>query len=109
MSHSLPLVSVINTTYRNEIYLPRAIESVLNQSYSNIELIVVDDNAPDSQARTNTEAVMTRYPQAVYLKHPENRNGAAARNRSQSCTDSPTGKTLCSCKCLTRKPGDHIT
>lgn len=80
MSHSLPLVSVIITTYRNEIYLPRAIESVLNQSYSNIELIVVDDNAPDSQARTNTEAVMTRYPQAVYLKHPENRNGAAARN-----------------------------
>ena len=60
MSHSLPLVSVIITTYRNEIYLPRAIESVLNQSYSNIELIVVDDNAPDSQARTNTEAVMTR-------------------------------------------------
>ena len=80
MSQSLPLVSVIITTYHNETYLPRAIESVLHQSYANIELIVVDDNPPDSQARVNTEAVMERYPQAIYLRHPENRNGAAARN-----------------------------
>lgn len=75
-----PLVSVIITTYHNETYLPRAIESVLHQSYGNIELIVVDDNPPDSDARAKTEAAMARYPQAVYLRHPENRNGAAARN-----------------------------
>ena len=80
MSQFFPLVSVIITTYHNEVYLPRAIESVLHQSYANIELIVVDDNPPDSQARKNTEAVMERYPQAIYLRHPENRNGAAARN-----------------------------
>lgn len=77
---NLPLVSVIITTYHNETYLPRAIESVLHQTYSPIELIVVDDNPPDSDARVKTEAVMARYPQAVYLRHPENRNGAAARN-----------------------------
>ena len=80
MNHPLPLVSVIITTYHNETYLPRAIECVLHQTYPNIELIVVDDNPPDSKARANTEAVMARYPQAVYLRHPENRNGAAARN-----------------------------
>ena len=77
---SEPLVSVIITTFHNEVYLPRAIECVLHQSYSNIELIVVDDNPPDSDARAKTRQVMQRYPQAVYLQHPENRNGAAARN-----------------------------
>lgn len=80
MSQTLPLVSVIITTYHNEAYLPRAIESVLCQSYPNIELIVVDDNPPESEARIHTEAVMRRYPEAVYLRHPQNLNGAAARN-----------------------------
>lgn len=79
-TNKTPLVSVIITTYRNETYLPRAIESVLHQRYRNIELIVVDDNDPASDARAKTEAVMAAYPQAVYLRHPENRNGAAARN-----------------------------
>lgn len=74
------LVSVIITTYHNERYLPRAVESVLHQSYPNIELIVVDDNPPESDARRATELVMQEYPDVIYLRHPENRNGAAARN-----------------------------
>lgn len=81
MNHrNKPLVSVIITTYRNEEYLSRAVESVFDQSYSQIELIVVDDNEPGSAERRNTEIVMEKYPRALYLKHPENRNGAAARN-----------------------------
>lgn len=75
-----PSVSVIITTYHNEEYLPRAIESVLHQTYPEIELIVVDDNPPGSDARRAAERIMEHYPEAVYLKHPENRNGAAARN-----------------------------
>ena len=75
-----PLVSVIITTFNNVEYLSRSIESVLHQTYPELELIVVDDNPPGSEARQETEKVMQRYPQALYLKHPENRNGAAARN-----------------------------
>ena len=37
-------VSTIITTYRRADMLKRAIDSVLNQTYSNIEVIVVDDN-----------------------------------------------------------------
>ncbi|MDY4953454.1 MAG: glycosyltransferase family 2 protein [Candidatus Onthomonas sp.] len=74
------LVSVIITTYKNEALLPRAIESVLHQTYPYIELIVVDDNDPESPSRRATEAVMEHYPSVCYLRHPENRNGAAARN-----------------------------
>ncbi len=75
-----PFVSVIITTYHNELLLPRAIESVLGQTYQNIELIVVDDNAPDSPSRRKTERVMSRYPSVQYIHHPKNLNGAAARN-----------------------------
>lgn len=74
------MVSVIITTFHNEVYLPRAIESVLHQTYQPIELIVVDDNPPESEARKKTEEVMKQYPNVIYIRHPENRNGAAARN-----------------------------
>lgn len=74
------LVSVIITTYRNEDCLPRAIESVLAQSYRNIQIIVVDDNHADSDSRKATEKVMEQYADVLYIKHPKNMNGATARN-----------------------------
>ncbi len=74
------LVSVIITTYRNEELLPRAIDSVLDQTYTSTELIVVDDNEPESVSRKATEHVMESYPEVTYIRHPCNRNGAAARN-----------------------------
>ena len=45
-------VTVIMPTYKRAKFLERAIYSVLNQSYNNIELIVVDDN--------DAESIMTR-------------------------------------------------
>lgn len=42
-----PLVSVIISTYNGEKYIKKAIESVLNQIYKNIELIIVDDCSTD--------------------------------------------------------------
>ena len=63
-----PLVSVIITTYHNEAYLSRAVKSVLHQTYPAVELIVVDDNQPGTDERRATEAVMEKYPRAVYLK-----------------------------------------
>lgn len=74
------LVSVIITTFHNEEYLSRAIESVLHQTYSDIEVIVVDDNPPNSESRRLTERIMQEYPQVIYIQHSENKNGAAARN-----------------------------
>jgi glycosyltransferase involved in cell wall biosynthesis len=42
-------VSIVLTSYNNPKYLPRAIESVLNQTYDNFELIIADDNSSDKE------------------------------------------------------------
>ncbi|MGD9677342.1 MAG: glycosyltransferase family 2 protein [Vulcanibacillus sp.] len=77
------LVSVIIPTYKRADTLPRAIKSVLNQKYSNIEIVVVDDNSPDSVDRRLTEKAMEQfleYSKVNYIKHEKNKNGSAARN-----------------------------
>lgn len=78
-----PKVSVIIPTYKRSDFLPRAIDSVLNQSYKNVEIIVVDDNNPDSNFRKETEKNIEKYIQQgliVYHKNKKNLGGALARN-----------------------------
>lgn len=77
------LVSVIIPTYSRPKNLKRAINSVLNQTYKNIEIIVVDDNGIDTQEQKETENVIKEYlllSNFFYLKHERNMNGSAARN-----------------------------
>lgn len=77
------LVSVIIPTYKRSSNLKRAIDSVLVQTYTNIEIIVVDDNGYESYFRNETEAVMDEYidlENVIYIQHITNLNGAAARN-----------------------------
>ena len=77
------LVSVVIPTYNRPVYLRRCIDSVINQTYKNIEIIVVDDNDPQTESRRETEQVMAAYAgidNITYLKHDHNKNGSAARN-----------------------------
>jgi Glycosyltransferases involved in cell wall biogenesis len=71
-----PLVSIVIPTYQGATrgFLPQAIESVLSQTYKNLELILVNDGSSDA-----TEEVCKRYPQIKYI-FQENRGLAAARN-----------------------------
>ena len=49
MSSSLsPLISIIVPAYNVETYIDRCMESLVNQTYVNIEIILVDDGATDS-------------------------------------------------------------
>ena len=77
------LVSVIIPSYKRSEMLPRAVKSVLAQTYKNIEVIVVDDNDPDSLWRRDTEKIMSQFKnnhQVKYICHEKNKNGSVARN-----------------------------
>ena len=77
------LVSVVIPTYSRNETLTRAINSVLNQSYQNLDIIVVDDNPVDSEWRISTEKLMEQYKNnknVRYLKNKNNLGGSGARN-----------------------------
>ncbi len=76
-------VSVIIPTYKRNTTLERAINSVLNQTIPNFEIIVVDDNDEKSNYRKLNEKLMKKYEgndEVIYLKHKKNMNAATARN-----------------------------
>jgi len=75
-------VSVIIPTFGRPDNLARAIDSVLIQDGIIFEIIIVDDNEPNSPCRKMTEQLMLTYSDSRlnYVKHSENKNGAAARN-----------------------------
>lgn len=71
-------ISVIVPAYNVKKYLERCLDSILEQSYSNLEVIVVDDGSTDG-----TDAIIQRYAEAdiriVAVKHSENRGLFQAR------------------------------
>jgi len=71
---SQPLVSIIIPTYNREHILAEAIESAINQTYYNKQIIIVDDGSVD-----NTRALVARYSQVKYV-FQQNGGQAKARN-----------------------------
>lgn len=83
-------VSVIIPTFKRPGELGRAINSVLAQTYSNIEVVVVDDNNDGDEFRKETELFMKRFEsndRVKYIKHTKNQNGSAARNTGIANSD----------------------
>lgn len=78
-----PIVSVIITTYNRPDLLPRAINSVLNQTFDNLECIVVDDCSPDSETKTLVQSIDDE--RLRYIRHEKNRGLSAARNTGIEC------------------------
>lgn len=59
-----PLVSVIIPNYNHALYLDQRIQSVLNQTYPNFEVIILDDKSPD-----NSVVVINKYRHNEHIKH----------------------------------------
>jgi glycosyltransferase involved in cell wall biosynthesis len=74
-----PLVSILITTYNRSNLLKRAINSVLNQSYPNYEIIIVDDCSIDETDKTIGENYKG-YCNIKYFKNSENKGNAFSRN-----------------------------
>lgn len=75
---SEPLVSVVIATYNMGQYLPDAIESVLSQTWENLELIVVDDGSNDDTADRMTRFIPDK--RVRYIR-TENKGQPRAKNR----------------------------
>ena len=70
------VVSVVIPVFNGEAFLREAVQSVLDQKYSPLEIIIVDDGSTD-----DTERVARSLPENVRYLHQSNQGPAAARNR----------------------------
>ncbi|MGK7911230.1 MAG: glycosyltransferase family 2 protein [Synechococcus sp.] len=86
-----PRVSVIIPTYNVEEYIGRAIESALNQSIADIEVIVVDDASTDGTLSI-VKGFAERDPRVIAIACSENAGAAAARNLG---FDAANGEWIC--------------
>ena len=74
-----PKLSIIIPVYNTELYLKECLDSVINQTFKDIEIIIVNDCSPD-----NSEAIILEYmskdPRIKYIKHEKNLGLGGARN-----------------------------
>ena len=76
--HPEPLISIIVPVYKVEQYLPKCIESILAQTYRNLEILLVDDGSPDTCG-----AICDAYAakdDRIQVIHKENGGLSSARN-----------------------------
>lgn len=74
----MPLVSIIVPVYNVEKYLPQCLDSLINQTYSNIEIICVDDESPD-----NSIKILKKYAEKdtrIKIVEQKNMGLSGARN-----------------------------
>ncbi len=86
---NMPLVTVMVPVYNVEKYLERCLDSIVNQTYRNLEIILVNDGSTD-----RSEEICRRYKERdsrVFLYSQENQGQAVARN---VCLDHAHGKYL---------------
>ena len=75
-----PLITVCITTYNRVNLLPLAIHSVLEQSYENYEIIIIDDYSTDSTQDVVNREILKLDQRISYIRHKKNKGLATARN-----------------------------
>ena len=81
LSNVTPLVSVLIKNYNYELYLKQAIDSVLSQTYTNIEIIVIDDGSTD-----NSREIIDSYDNQIIKVYKENGGEASVLNAGFSAS-----------------------
>ena len=75
----MPLVSVVMPVYNSEKFVAEAIDSILGQTLTDFEFIIVDDGSTDSSPAI-IQSRAQQDPRIRFIQHAENRGHAAARN-----------------------------
>ncbi len=73
-----PAISVLMSVYNGETYLPEAIDSILTQTFSDFEFIVIDDGSTDTSASIIT---LHTDPRIVYIRNEKNIGLAMSLNK----------------------------
>lgn len=76
----MPKVSIITPLYNDKKYIEQAIKSILNQTYKDFEMIIVDDGSTDGSG----ELVRNKFRDKVRYIHQENKGAATAVNKGIS-------------------------
>lgn len=74
----IPLISVIVPVYKVEAYLPRCVDSILAQTYPNLEIFLVDDGSPDGCGKLCDD--YARMDSRIRVIHKHNGGLSSARN-----------------------------
>ena len=86
----MDLVSIIVPIYNTEKYLPKCLDSIINQTYKNIEILLVNDGSPD-----NSDKIMKEYEQNDNrIKCLYKKNGGLSDARNYGLRFA-TGKYVC--------------
>jgi len=80
--HEPTLVSIVTPCFNVERYLEEAIESVLGQTYSHWELLLVDDGSGDRSPEIAARWVADHPDRVRYLEHPNRRNQGTSASRN---------------------------
>lgn len=77
-NNSLPLITVVVPVYKVEQYLAECVDSILNQTYTNLEIYLVDDGSPDRCGEICNE--YAKKDSRIRVIHQENKGLSGARN-----------------------------
>ena len=66
-----PLISVVVPVYNIEAYLPHCLDSIMNQTYQNIEIVLMDDGSTDLSGQI-ADDYSVQYPGKFQVLHLEN-------------------------------------
>lgn len=83
---STPVISVITPVYQSAQYIDETVASVLGQSFSDLELILVDDGSTDGSLE-RCQYWAERDSRVVVLKSPQNQGAAASRNQAMEAAN----------------------